>query len=170
MNNFVIEVQDDAHGQKVKEYLQYLGVNIDGFGFDSTKRRSFESRFYGVISDIFDNYKLNHVVKNKVPIIHLPSEYPKVCMVTDDFDKGEWHKQVVTEAKPLRNSEYIIGPIPCASLIEAETRMANQEWKYSIPVHLFDEVQALQHPVKELTMDEIAEKFGVPVGQLKIKK
>ena len=25
-------------------------------------------------------------------------------------------------------------------------------------------------PVKELTLDEIAEKFGVPVGQLKIKK
>mgnify|MGYP000185697326 CR=1 FL=1 len=36
--------------------------------------------------------------------------------------------------------------------------------------HREDEFNALMNPVTELTLDEIAEKFGVSVDQLKIKK
>lgn len=72
-DNFVIEVLDLKHGQKVKKYLESLGIDVSLYAFDATKKHSDIYRYYGVINGRFAICKKDYIQPH-VEIITLPAE------------------------------------------------------------------------------------------------
>lgn len=75
-DNFVIEVLDLEHGQKVKKYFESLSIDTCRYAFDNTKKYDDTYRYYGVIDGMFDNYNEEQIPPH-VEIINLPVEAEK---------------------------------------------------------------------------------------------
>lgn len=82
------------------------------------------------------------------------SEYPKVMEVSDCG--MEWRKRVVFTEKVGK----FIAWTRAETFEEAEDEKVTHDWKYA------REVQ--EH--REISMQEIADKFGIPVAEVRIKK
>lgn len=81
--------------------------------------------------------------------------YPKVMLVSNHRQDTPQKRVVFME----KNGKYLAWT-GAETLEEAEGELGVYNWKYA---------KDIEEPV-ELTMDEIAEKFGVDVTRLKIKK
>lgn len=100
---------------------------------------------------------------------HFPkkSEYPKLMYVSD-YPIQTNGMILLTEARIRvvfmeKNGKYIAWS-NATSFEEAEKTTSTIIWNYAI------DVKETQPEIKELTIDEIAEKFGVKAEQIKIKK
>ena len=71
-DNFVIEVLDLEHGQRVKKYFESLGVDVSLYFFDSTRKDNDTIRYYGVIDGFFNNYAEKNLPSH-VQVIKLPA-------------------------------------------------------------------------------------------------
>ena len=72
-DNFVIEVLDLEHGQRVKKYFESLGVDVSLYFFDATRKDNDTIRYYGVIDGFFNNYAEKNLPSH-VQVIKLPAE------------------------------------------------------------------------------------------------
>jgi hypothetical protein len=97
------------------------------------------------------------------------NEYPKVMMVSDKpitkDNLGE--KRVVWAYNPKFNYPYFTYPSYIKTLKDVEDIPVGEGWWAGSAVWKY--AQEPQQQI-ELTLDEIADKFGIPVEQLKIKK
>ena len=156
MKNQVIEVINKEHGKKVIEYWKSKGVDTMGMCGSFTKEDGEHSCYYGVINDMFDCCTIEDVRKYNAEIIELPKEektFPRVMLVSDDGDS--WYKRVVFMKK---NDRYLAWN-NAETVEESEGIYEVTAWRY-----------AKELPEKvELTKSEIAEKFGISIGQLVIK-
>lgn len=82
------------------------------------------------------------------------SEYPKVMEVS--IDGMEWHKRVVFAEK----GGMFIAWAHAETFEEAEEQTDTYAWKYA---------REVQEP-REISIQEIADKFGIPVEEVRIKK
>lgn len=82
------------------------------------------------------------------------SEYPKVMEVSDCG--MEWYKRVVFAEK---NGKFI-------AWLNAKNF---KEAKYETSTHVWDYAREIQEP-REISLQEIADKFGIPVEEVRIKK
>lgn len=71
-DNFVIEVLDLEHGQRVKKYFESLGVDVSLYFFDATRKDNDTIRYYGVIDGFFNNYAEKNLPSH-VQVIKLPA-------------------------------------------------------------------------------------------------
>lgn len=162
MKNQVIEVLDSEHGKKVIQYWKDRGVDTSDFNGSSTKSDGDEFRYYGVIDGCFDNYCVEYVMDAEAEIITLPE--PEWKPKRGDrvlVWNIEGHE---TEAIFIAEIEGGIFPIVAVSFWYEEKfnkgeKFLTDQWKNMKPLP----------QVKEVTMQEIADKFGVTVEQLKIK-
>lgn len=131
-------------------------MNTRGYEGTHTKEDGEPFRYYGLINNMFSATDIEYVRNKNIKIIQLPNEYPKVMEVSETGDI--WGKRVVFMEKCGR----YLGWMDAETLEEAENRIATASWKYA---------REIQQPQQlELTIDQIAEKFGVPSEQIKIKK
>lgn len=88
MKDFVIKVLNLKHGQKVKEYFHKLGINTNMKSFTATEDNKNTFIYYGRINGYFDNYNIETVKINNIPIITIdnvsPKEFPRKMLV--------WHQ------------------------------------------------------------------------------
>ena len=159
MKNQVIEVLNKEHGRKVIEYWKSRGVNTLGMNGSFTKENGEEERYYGVIQNDFDCYRIEFVRKYNAEIIELPTEstkeektFPRVMLVSDDG--SSWHRRVVF----MKRCGRYISWIDAETIEESENIYKTTSWRY-----------AKEFPEKvELTKSQIAEKFGIPIDLIKI--
>ena len=85
------------------------------------------------------------------------SEYPKVMLVS--VDNLNWHKRVVF----MKKNETFIAWNNAETMEAAAKSYGASSWEYAKDIEP-------EPPTLELTIDEIAEKYGVKPEQIKIKK
>ena len=148
MNNKVIKVLDEKHGERVIEFFkQYcdtgelVGDNIGDY--------------YGLINGRFDFWTIDEVRRYNAEIIELPEEraYPRVMLVSDN--KMTWGKRVVF----MEKKEGFLAWAYAETFEEAEESTSTTFWKYA------KEIEPIQ-----VTLEEIAKWKGVHKEQIIIKK
>lgn len=167
MKNQVIENLNKEHGKEILKYWDDRGFDTSDFNGSSTKADGDEFRYYGVINGYFDNYHIKNVMDAGAEIITLPEPEPEKEWKPK---RGErvlvWdYKWDEREAIFIAEIEGDIFPYVAVrqeyegNFLKGE-KFLTYQWKNMKPIP----------QVKEVTMQEIAEKFGVEVEQLKIKK
>lgn len=138
MKNQVILCTEDNKGAPLKEYWESRGVDTMWYGCDSV------GQCYGVIGGEFGQWGFSYEFEGKdVEIIELPRPYPKVMEVWDN--RGD-----------IPSSEEVLGEIMYKGAIVYVTEAKGDLFYYwqharDIPTK----------KVKRMTLEEIAEKFGV---------
>ena len=107
MENVVIKVLNEEHGQKVKQYFESIDINTIGFNLTNTENKGNTHIYYGIISEKgkdFRCYHLEDVKKYNVKIIELPEECEfkrgDTVLVSDDEDFREQYQYIyLTEIK-----------------------------------------------------------------------
>lgn len=155
-NKTVIKVLNAKHGKKVIQYWKNQGFSENGFVGDTP------DFYYGINSE----GKLKHWGS-------IPNGYTEITLPPDLPQKGDrilvWDEMYEKPRERiffayLEGTKY---PVVAVSQSDEEKLLKNQvvdvvSWKN----------YKLIEPIKEieLTLDEIATKFGINVEQLKIKK
>ena len=148
MNNKVIKVLDEKHGEKVieffKQYCDTRGLEGSNVGY-----------YYGIINGRFDYCDIDEVKRYNAEIIELPEEknYPRVMLVSDD--KMTWGKRVVF----MEKKEGFLAWAFAETFEEAEKSTSTTFWKYA------KEIEPIQ-----VTLEEIAKWKGVNKEQIIIKQ
>lgn len=117
--------------------------------FDIERNNTYTKEGKYEIDDI--NPTLSHT---EYSIHSTQSEYPKVMEVSNCG--MEWHKRVVFTEKVGR----FIAWTQAESFEEAEDEACTHDWKYA---------REVQEP-REISIQEIADKFGISVEEVRIKK
>src|SRR5690625_3593456 len=157
MKNQVIEVLDREHGKKVIQYWKDRGVDTRPFIGISTKEQGSSYRYYGVIDGCFDNYCVEYVMDAEAEIIILPE--PE----TEQEWKPKRGERVLVwnieghETEAIFIAEIEGGIFPYVSVSQGYEKeflkgekFLTHGWSYMKPLP----------QVKEVTMQEIADKFG----------
>ena len=147
MNNKVIKVLDEKHGEKViKFFKQYCDTGV--------LRGDTVGDYYGIINGEFGFWSIDEVKNYNAEIIELPEEktYPRVMLVSDD--KMTWGKRVVFMEK---NGGFLAWGF-AETFEEADGIAGTDFWKYAKEIE----------PV-EVTLEEIAKWKGVHKEQIIIK-
>lgn len=160
-NNKVIEVLNEEHGKQVIEFWKSKGFNVRNFKGENSRANLCNHRFYGIIDRKFNCYNGTEVMKSSAEIIELPKDnpYPKVMEVSTSkyFNPESTSKRVVIMEKCGK----FIAWNKATTLKETENVTATSAWDYARDIE--------DTKVKELTLQDIADKFGLNVKQIRIK-
>ena len=125
----------------LQEVVEYM--NFDGY---MKLKGSFSSGKLEILYDLF----------------HPTITYPRLMLVSDD--NKNWRKRVVQFERSIRDINYYFAWNDAETLEDSLEQTRLVDWKFA------KEIEPEQPKVIELTLEEIAEKFGVEVNNLKIKK
>lgn len=166
LDNIVVEVLNKEHGKKVIDFFKNKGVNTRNCDGTCNREDGHINRYYGIIDNRFSFHALAKVDRYNARIVTLEeliestNVYPKVMWVSNFADFRAQRKRVVFAKKA---NEYIAWQA-AETIEEAENVTICSGWKYA------KDVEPEVSPIKELTMQEIADKFQIPVDNLRIKK
>ena len=166
LNNIVIEVLDKEHGKKVIDFFKSKGIDTRNLSGEANKQDNDVYRYYGIIGIYFYNYSLNQVNSYNAKIVTLEelmkpaNTYPKVMWVSDYPDFKNKSKRVVFMEKCAKYLAWA----NAETLQDSERFSDVSSWRYA------KDIEPEVSPTKELTMQEIADKFGISVDNLRIKK
>ena len=189
MKNQVIEVLNKEHGKKVIDYWKSRGVNTLGMNGSFTKENGEEERYYGVIQNDFDCYRIEFVRKHNAEIIELPFDFTneftseQMKKSVDLMSKGfgledrPFPKLMIVSMFPFGNSAYntpirvvvaagngyAVGVDHCESLDDYIKLQKANKLSYTLWAYH----QEIPNKVI-ISKAEIAEKFGVPFDYIKI--
>jgi hypothetical protein len=161
MKNQVIKVLNREHGKKVIEYWKNRGVYTGGSLGIITEEDGKEFIYYGVIDGMFSNYGYQEVLEHNAEIIELPGEFKRgERVLVRDRDDSEWYESIF-----ITKIDGAVYPYVVVSS-NYEDEFINGKGFYTTQY-----TQCKKLPTqKEITMQEIADKFGIDVNNLKIKK
>ncbi len=145
MNNKVIKVLDEKHGERVIEFWkQYCDTGEWKGGLIGC--------YYGIIDGKFDIWTTSEVRQNNTEIIELPEEktYPRVMLVSED--NINWDAQRVVFMEKCGG---FLAWANAKTLDEAKNATETIFWKYAKEVE----------PI-EVTIEEIAEWKGTSKEQI----
>src|SRR5690606_23216000 len=179
MKNQVIEALTPEHGAEVIEYWKSRGVDTRNLVGNSCKSRGSTFRYYGVIKGRFNGYRLAEVEEANAEIIELPETNGYVFHVpTHELQKAVQLRLFKLNYNwPLTPNQLI--SIDTMTCIYAESS-GDMYWcdhsgkhsksydRGSLDELFYTNKYKLPKKVMELTMQEIAEKFGV--DEVKIKE
>lgn len=163
LNNVVIEVLDIEHGKKVIDFFKSKGINTHYLTGACNKKQGYDNRFYGIINGIFNQYNEFQISKNNAKIVtleELTNTYPKVMWVSDCPNFSTRHKRVVFMEKC---GEYLAWA-SAETKEEAKKEVKTSSWGYA------KDIEPDLTLIKEVSIEEIADKFGISVENLRIKK
>jgi hypothetical protein len=141
--------QGNEKNIKIFENYAIAGYGTKGFGWNITPE-GHEFWREVIINKRFD------IFFQKYPKLTLPR------FVEVSHSGLQWYKRVLVLERIVNDKKiyYCVYNVSTLEAINKETELTN--WKY---------MREIEEPkVTELTLDEIAQKFNIPVEQLKIKK
>jgi hypothetical protein len=151
-NDLPVEIQEKMLEEQVRQgnkrnpeiFIKSISASKWGDGFDWDNDGFWDNVIYYRNFDVFySKYPKNYFYATE-----------KVMLVSED--NIGWHKRVVFGEKCGRFLAWSL----VDNLNDAKTTIEISNWKYA---------KEINSPI-ELTMDEIANKFGIDVNLLKIKK
>ena len=157
LENKVIKVLNEEHGKKVIQWFKDQGIDTDGLS------GCLVGNYYGFNESI---ESLDYWVKipTGYTVIELPNELPKSgdkILVWDSNDEKPKERIFFTYL------EGTSAPILTVCQNDEERFLKNEV----VDVIFWKHYKLIEPKIEvEVTMDEIADKFGVDVSQLKIKK
>lgn len=164
LNNIVVENLSLEFGQELKKTFEELGVYTEELRFNLCKSDDNISRFYGIIKNSFNSYDFKEIEQSNAKIITLEelkamkNPYPKEMYVSDyeitDAKSNDVYEFEVWFEKEIDGVNYYFIK-ECGSFIS---------YNYAVDLNHFD------NQVKEITIEEIAQRFGYPIEQIRIKK
>lgn len=161
MKNQVIKVLNREHGKKVIEYWKNKGVDTYGYLGADTEEEGDIFIYYGVINGNFDNYRYKYVLEHNAEIIELPLEFERgERVLVRDSDDENWVESIFVTKIDGAKRPYVV-----VSYFD-EDEFMNGDVFNTVKYKQIKKLQAK----KEITMQEIADKFGIDVNDLKIKK
>lgn len=161
MKNQVIKVLNKEHGKKVIEYWKNKGVDVRGYSGVVTEEDNNVFIYYGVIDGYFSNHAKQWVLYNNAEIIELSDEFERgERVLVRDRDNSEWYERIFLTKIDGAIYPYVV------VVSNYEDDFINGK-KFDITRYTQCKKLATE---KELTMQEIADKFGINVNDLKIKK
>jgi hypothetical protein len=161
MKNQVIKALNKEHGKKVIEYWKNRGVDTKDYSGECTEQYGDVYMYYGVIDGLFNNYRYRDVLYHNAEIIELPVEFERgERVLVRDRDNSEWCESIFITKIDGALYPYVV------VISNYEDDFMNGKEFYTTQYR-----QCKKLPTeKELTMQEIADKFGINVNDLKIKK
>lgn len=162
LNNIVVENLSLEFGQELKKTFEDLEVNTEHLKFNLCKSDGNVTRFYGIIDNQFDNYYLEKVQQSNAKIITLEqlkamiNPYPKMMYVSD--------YEILDFSNAIKKEVYFEKEIEGVNYYFTKTVKGFTSWKKAVDLDYFD------NQVKEITIEEIAQRFGYPIEQIRIKK
>ena len=167
MKNQVIEVLNKEHGKKVIEYWKSIGVNTLGMNGSFTKENGEEERYYGVIQNDFDCYRIEFVNKHNAEIIELPSESPK-----EEEEKTFPRAMLVSDDSLVWNQSVVVclqGGWAFATTMHSSVEKYEDALKRggSVPFYFWKYYKELSDRNK-VSKAEIAARFGIPIDLIEI--
>lgn len=144
------EQERQGNKRDVSVFEKISAASFNGGGFD------WFSSYNG------DNYWTNIIANGIYPKEPVEKKYPRVMMVSDNGIT--WSKRVVEFEKEIRGEILYFTWAFAETIEDSLVDTIIQYWKYAKEIELETSKEV------ELTLDEIAEKFGVNVKNLKIKK
>lgn len=161
INNIIVECLTPEHGKRIIKAFNDLGIDTRSRSGCCCKTNIY--RFYGVVNHVFNNYTNANLAGVKLLTIDElerltkveedKEQYPKVMFVSDDGIC--WKKRVVF----MEKNGYFLAWHEAETFEEAKLHIHVNGWKY-----------AKECNPNEVTMQEIADKFGINIKDLKIKK
>lgn len=158
MDNQVIKVLNEKHGEQVINYFKSLGINTSDYKGHCTSDANNSFCYYGLIDGYFSNFSKSVLLNSKVELITLPkpNSYPKVMYVSDFKDDfKDKRKRVVFIEKGGR----FLAWVGAETLEEAEVELNVMEWRYAIDIP-----EETPEVIVELTMKDISEGKGVGIA------
>jgi hypothetical protein len=161
MKNQVIKVLNKEHGKKVIEYWKNRVFNVRDYLGKNTEEDGNTYIYYGVINGWFSNYTYQDVLKNNAEIIELPYEFERgERVLVRDRDDSEWYESIFITKIDGAVYPYIVVASDYKDNFINGKEFVTSEYKQCKKLAT----------EKELTMQEIADKFGININDLKIKK
>lgn len=165
LNNIVVENLSLEFGQELKKTFEDLGLNVSNCSFTGIKETGKIYRYYGIINNIFNCFNKGEVKQSNAKIITLKelkamkNPYPKMMYVSDEpiTDKKNGEQYEVLKEVEIENQSIFI----------TKSKLFDDKffaYKYAVDLNHFD------NQVKEITIEEIAQRFGYPIEQIRIKK
>ncbi len=165
-NNCVIEVLDPEHGKEVIKWWKSQGVDTKNFNGNASKRDNCNSRYYGLISGIFSNYMIEHIIPAHAIILTLPEDkaFPRWMWVnTDENEIACLRKRyVIYYNKQLIYPYLAIHEDDEKKYFNEENNIRTAEWKYAKEIEEEEDEE-----VTEVTMEQVCKKFGKTVKIIK---
>ena len=131
-------------------------VDNKGFGIDLTLNKEYTViRVYNMSVCIVDDSGIEYRYNNPrfVLVVGWTPEKGEMVLVKDDSSEGWVERVFIVDLGEKYNSRYL-----CERLERPDYYLG------------WEQIKKLEPQVTEVTMDEIANKFNIPVEQLKIKK
>lgn len=165
-NNTVIEVLSIEHGEKVKEWWRKQG--IDTFSYIVSNNPTV---FYGLKDGNFKYFSQWEVDKYGLKVIELPTEqpkpYPKMMLVANNTSTSKVPRFVLCEIEGKYVAVYGLFVQKKEHFLKQITMNNHKDLK----INIWDHATDIEEPQEvELTLEQIADKFGLNVSQIKIKK
>jgi hypothetical protein len=161
--NTQIEAINIQHGSEIVQFYFENGFNTNAYKGVHTKSNNDSSRFYGVnslgnftnrLEQPYENMKTITLEEAKALV---KNEYPKVMLVRQNT-RDNFIKRVVF----MEKNGFFLAWASAETLKDAEKVCAVTPWKYA------EDIKP-EPVIKELTLQEIADKFDISIDQLRIK-
>ena len=145
MENVVVEVTSEEHGAEVIQAFKDLGVDV------GLAKGIIDGFYYGLFNGWFDYRSKPHEsqVITLEELKAMANPYPKVMWVWDFENQDAIKREVINEIEHKGIKGYIT--------FDGED------------LYVYRNAKDIEKPT-EITLEQIAEKFGVNVEQIKIKK
>jgi len=175
LNNLVVKSHYPEDGKKIVQWFKDKGVDV-GKKFGLNSKVAGDNYYYGNINGLFNCYDYKYFKDNSVPVLVLSVEdmykyniYPKQMLVSDwtrtDEKAGETipynetipylERNVIGEFN-YNDRTYYISEIPNSTTLAT--------WKYAVDIN-----EPKKSVITELSIQEIADKFGLKPEELRIK-
>ena len=145
MKNVVVEVTSEEHGAEVIQAFKDLGVDVDNY------KGIINGWYYGLFEGQFNLMEspYNSQVITLKELKAIANPYPKMMLVWDFENQDAIKREVINEIEHKGIKGYIT--------FDGED------------LYVYRNAKDIIEPT-EITLEQIAEKFGVKVEQIKIKK
>lgn len=147
MKNVVVKVTSIEHGEEVIQAFNDLGVDTETF--KGTETGWYYGLFDGEFNLMESPYNSQVITLEELKAMAKP--YPKVMWVWDNDEEDAKKREVISEIQSHGVKYYI-----------------THNDSYGFPT-IWKNAKDIEEPT-EITLEQIAEKFGVDVEQIKIKK
>lgn len=156
----VIKALNEEHGKEVIKYLESIG----GENPIGLKGDSYYSIYYGILNGTITNFDEPYIQDDRIfEIIELPKKHPergtKVLVWNNDGNKEIRSFLAYTDG-----AKY-----PVITVAEGEEYVFEKGDFFKTSFYMF--YKLIPEPkITELSFKEIAEKFNIPIEQLRIKE
>ena len=167
LNNTVIEVLTEEHGEQVIAWFQKQGIDTRCKIGVCTKKYDNCNRYYGVINGIFDNWSIEEVRESNAIIIELPEEktFPRMMRCWDDDEYLLRNIYVLFYDKQFNYPYVGIRESDVERYKKGDDNIDFTYYKHAKEID--EQPKEIEEQPKEMTLSEVCEKLGFEIKIVK---